>query len=478
MKNVMVLACASALAIFAAQSANAQSLRNASGPAERPPLSYTASQFVDSKGCVYIRAGFGGSVTWVPRVNRSGKLMCGAKPSLVAGSEVVDPRGESAIKETTVAAASVRAPVRTPAPVPAMTPSMGFTPKPVAVAAAPVVIKKPASPAPIKTATAKRPSNGGFFGLLFGNNNRTTGAKTLKAPAPKIVVAAAPAATPRAASPVFLDISAQNAQARGANACGFDSPYMKSRPGLPVRCTPQAAHPAALSRVSNGVSTFYAPNNTAVASTGAYASASPFSRTTTVDAPIPAGYEPVWNDGRLNNKRAVGNLSGAAAQALVWTNTVPYRLIDRSTGKDVTLKYSYLEYPYTDYADQVAVLRGKAPKQKYIITAAAPVQTVPKPQPLARARTERATAKIASTARTASSKRGGYVQAGIFTDPAQATRAIAALRAQGLPVKVGKTTRKGKPVQILITGPYAANTNLTPILAQVKRAGFPTAVIK
>lgn len=66
--------------------AGAQTLRTDNGPAERPPASYKAMQYVDSKGCVYIRAGQGVRITWVPRVNRKRQVFCSPKnkPSLSA----------------------------------------------------------------------------------------------------------------------------------------------------------------------------------------------------------------------------------------------------------------------------------------------------------------------------------------------------------------------------------------------------------
>ncbi|MEI4233881.1 hypothetical protein [Roseovarius sp. D22-M7] len=55
-------------------------------PAEFPPAGYAGRQYVDSNGCVFIRAGRSGAVTWVPRVSRTGTPICGAEPSLPRGA--------------------------------------------------------------------------------------------------------------------------------------------------------------------------------------------------------------------------------------------------------------------------------------------------------------------------------------------------------------------------------------------------------
>ncbi|SFH14177.1 hypothetical protein SAMN04488020_10778 [Palleronia marisminoris] len=69
----------------------------------------------------------------------------------------------------------------------------------------------------------------------------------------------------------------------------------------------------------------------------------------------PDGYRPAWEDGRLNPYAGKQLLSGALQQALVWTQTVPRRLKSAS-GEDVTSRYNFLVYPYTDYAKQRAAL--------------------------------------------------------------------------------------------------------------------------
>ncbi len=46
-------------------------------PAEMPPAGYAGQQYVDSKGCLFLRAGRVGEVLWVPRVTREGVPLCG-----------------------------------------------------------------------------------------------------------------------------------------------------------------------------------------------------------------------------------------------------------------------------------------------------------------------------------------------------------------------------------------------------------------
>jgi hypothetical protein len=50
-------------------------------PAELPPASYAGQQYVDSKGCLFMRAGTPGKELWLPRVTRDGVPLCGYPPS-------------------------------------------------------------------------------------------------------------------------------------------------------------------------------------------------------------------------------------------------------------------------------------------------------------------------------------------------------------------------------------------------------------
>ena len=72
-----------AMMLFGAmpESAQAQSVRELQIPAEVPPSTYRARQYVDTRGCVYVRAGTPSNVVWVLRVTRNRQPFCGYKPT-------------------------------------------------------------------------------------------------------------------------------------------------------------------------------------------------------------------------------------------------------------------------------------------------------------------------------------------------------------------------------------------------------------
>ncbi|MFQ3183090.1 MAG: hypothetical protein ACI9RO_001222 [Alteromonas macleodii] len=69
--------------------ASGQRLSDLSGPAEFPPPTFTPNQYVDSRGCVFVRVGNGDLINWVPRVNLSRDQLCGFQPTQVSGSMTI-----------------------------------------------------------------------------------------------------------------------------------------------------------------------------------------------------------------------------------------------------------------------------------------------------------------------------------------------------------------------------------------------------
>ena len=103
------------------------------GPANFPPVGFTGQQFVDNDGCVYLRAGIGGAVNWVPRVKANRRPLCDLLPTF----------GAAALEIGMVAAAQAGVPtvwVAAPASAAASAPA----PLAVAATVAPPVFARPA----------------------------------------------------------------------------------------------------------------------------------------------------------------------------------------------------------------------------------------------------------------------------------------------------------------------------------------------
>ena len=64
------------LAVATPHLASAQALKGVKTPTNLPPADYKGVQFVDHDGCIFVRAGRLGDVTWVPRIDQTRKHMC------------------------------------------------------------------------------------------------------------------------------------------------------------------------------------------------------------------------------------------------------------------------------------------------------------------------------------------------------------------------------------------------------------------
>lgn len=265
MNVVKLLSAAIFAAAFGAVYAGAVTFDEVDGPAEYPPSSFAGAQYVDSGGCVFMRAGYAGQVTWVPRVTRDRKVICGQRPTF-----------GSAPSAPVIAAA--------PAPrvAPAPTGRVGRPMETIATTTAPPRITAPAA---VRTG---------------GPDPRSYAGARVVTTAP----AAAPVAQPRgvamAAAPV------------GQTACPNRSlvaqRFMLADGRHAIRCVPQSEYPVT-----------YA--------TAVQIAAMPQGFVQAVPVAVPPGYKPAWKDDRLNPMRGVGTPAGDAQMAQVWTDKVPMRAV-------------------------------------------------------------------------------------------------------------------------------------------------------
>ncbi|WP_226623465.1 SPOR domain-containing protein [Alloyangia pacifica] len=397
----------------------AQRIDTISDPAEVPPASYTASQYVDSRGCVFVRAGFDDAVIWVPRVSRAGEPVCGYAPSLSGQS-----RTATATPQTAPAAPAepAPAPARTatarPAPTPAPAPTTRSSQPMTTVAS---------TPAPVVKALASKPP---------------------AAPAPR-VVARVPAqhAAPAPAAPASGLIG-------GACAPGFSGEIVSN--GRTVRCGPQTAPYATEVRRGEapapGKNVYYnqgggvgswqdgklmVPGGTRILPRHVYEDG-PAERTI-----VPSGYRPAWEDDRLNPHRALQTVKGYYDTQRVWTH----------------------EVPYASTAGTVAT--AVAPRVRFEGDPAL------KPAP---STTGSSVVAVASDSASDDSGALRYVQIGAFSTAAKAADASRRLQAAGLPVQ--ELLRKSDGMRRLRVGPYADDRAAQIALAKVRATGYQAASLR
>jgi hypothetical protein len=408
-------------ATFSAVSfAQAQSL---AGPAELPPANYKGTQFVDSRGCVFLRAGIGGRVNWVPRISRDRKALCGQPPAAAArelatvqapiAPEVAAPKPVAA---RAVAAKAV-APVAVARVAPAPKRSSGYVGKPMETIASQHYVTKPVAPVALPKANqavrnSKCPATAPFGALVTRADGRRAllcssdaGFDVAAAKSRMQAERAAPqqmaASSGSGYTPKASYLPEKNYYGRGY-ACPPSLPVARRfnlpEGGTTVRCT-------ALNDVSHS-------------QTGVM--------TGVAQAPkVPKGYRAAWDDDRLNPNRGLGTVAGQAQQDKVWTRDVPANSVAKTAGRKVH-----------------TAVGSNAPR------------------------------------RTKGMAGQYYVQVGTFGEAANASRSAARLQGLGLPVAQSRINSKGRQLQIVMAGPFADAGVANAALSAARQSGFGDAFIR
>lgn len=453
---------ASTVALLGAAEVAAQSIRTASEPAEFPPASFQGRQYVDSAGCVFVRAGVAGNVTWVPRVTRGRDQLCGFQPSLAppvqAKAPVAQPAPAQPVVQTATKPAASIAAAPAPTPLPTVQPVRRTAP--VQTATTKTAAPRPAASVPL---TALRPEAD---------------------PRPSSVKQATPTAQSRAIRITQPDPS----RTACANATGVSAAYMVQHNGSPVRCGPQTTPHVtyanrtpsrttrtigAAPRSGTRATADAVPAYTRVAPARIYAS----QRASLVGVYVPAGMQPVWEDDRLNPYRAHQTFEGRDQMLVMWTNTVPQTLINRRTGADVIHQFPGLQPPYTSFEAQRAA-GVTVSTQGRRVPEPMTVQQMAQQQPPAQTTTDRGTVSTRSAPATQPAATHRYAQVGIFADPAQAQAAARRIAKSGLPARRGTLTRDGRDLTLVLAGPFATQSQLTSGTERLRAMGFANVTLR
>lgn len=380
--KIAVVALATAMGSFAAQA-------DISGPSSLPPAGFKGQQFVDSSGCIFLKAGYGGQVTWVARVTRDRKPLCGYPPTfgpqpvieVAEDTPVVVPAKPAAAKPAAVAAA-------VPAPAPA----------------------KPAKPAPVAVAAAQ-PAPLDPLQII-----------------PRAEAAAKPAKPAPKAAPKY-EVAAGNGVPAGKIGCYADAPVaerVKLRSGgTVVVCTPG----------DGGLSGWRPPIypdgsrvGVALSETAPQTKAGKGKPAAEVAATaVPKGYKLAWKDDRLNPLRGQGTAEGQADQDQVWTKKVPAKLAATKTKKPAQVTVS-TKSAATDPVEGKAAAKPKSASGAYV-----QIGTFGQPSNAkgASARLKALGLPVAISKITKGGKALQIVLAGPFGSGAEAAQALSTLRGAG-----------------------------------------------
>ena len=435
-----VIAYSIIAAAISAVSVQAQSLRSAAPPAEFPPASFTGKQYVDSRGCIYIRAGIDGNVTWVPRVGRDRKQVCGFKPTAVAGASSAPARAAASKPVEITVPAATQATTQQTRPLPPAVANSAPAAKPAPVrkpkvAAAPVTtVRRPAPVAPV-VVTAPR-------------TQVRKPVATAPRPAPTIAPRRAPA---KAAGPC-------------ANASAFSQQFINR--GAGVRCGPQAESPVTYGRgwdehssLAPGVS----PETRAVPR-HVYDQ-----RRNTQNVAVPEGYRAVWSDDRLNPHRAERQLTPARPRSAA-VPPAGYRAVARAEDR---LNPNRGPRGIAGDAQSDRIWTRTVPRTLAPQPTDRQIVSVPRAVAKSPAEAERGVIRLSTrSAPVKASAPSRYVRVATFGSEAQARRVAQGLARGGLPMRLGSVQRGGATHRVVLAGPFTSTAQAQDALQRVRAAGY------
>lgn len=406
----------------------AQSVAQLGGPAEGPPAGFSGQQYVDSRGCVFMRAGFAGQISWVPRIGRDRRPLCGQ----VTGAQ---------------ATARLQQPAEAALPAAAAPPI-------TAAASAPMATIASKMPRAVGTGViAPVPVPGLVRGLVRGlvpagaNAGQQTGAAGAATPARLAQGYADPAQSAQGAR--GLPVAGGQGQALG---CPAEAPVLQN---LPLRA---GGFVQVCTRGDGSATGWRSPSYVASAQPGAALRGQGADLTAHAQAAhsqighnaMPRGasdgagvqYVAAWQDDRLNPLRGLGTAAGWQNQAQVWSNTVPAR----------------------------PVMPENAPSTV--------PTTVPSPVPSTVSASTRSDPNQGRAAQFAAAQGQIYVQVGTFAQRGNVQNAAARLAALGLPVASAKSTRGGQALVAVLAGPFDSAAAAQQALGHLRGAGFGDAFVR
>ncbi len=411
-----VFAIAGWATVSAMSFAQAQS---SAGPAEMPPAGFKGSQFVDSRGCVFLRAGIGGRVNWVPRISRDRKALCGQPPA-AAAREVATAQAPVAPEAAAPKIAApkntapvAKAPVAVARVAPAPKRSGGYVGKPMETIASQHYVTKPAAPVAVRQTNqaarnSKCPATAPFGALVTMADGRRS--LLCSSDAGFDVAAAKSRVQADRAAPQQVAVNSGSGYTPKKSYLpekGYDGRGYTCPPSVPV---------ARRFKLADGGTTV----RCTALNAGAYA------ETGVAQAPkMPKGYRAAWDDDRLNPHRGLGTVAGQAQQDQVWTREVPAKPVATTAARKV----------YAN-AGSSAPRRADTMAGRY------------------------------------------YVQVGTFGEAANASRTAARLQGLGLPVAQSRINSKGRQLQIVMAGPFGNAGAANAALSAARRSGFGDAFIR